>query len=102
MGLGVSATGVYKSIAEKIANSVIGKVGDELGALFYAENDQTYKSLCSTGLEEESGGILCKAKLKSGEDSHDIIHLFFGEYSGPDGELPPLNIAKKFKLSSTR
>ncbi len=102
MGLGVSATGIYKSIIERNSASVIGQIGDELGSLFYAEDEKTYKTYCHPGMEEESGDIVCKARLKSGKDSGSIVHLFQGKYNGPDGLLPPLNAAKKFKIYLTR
>jgi len=102
MGLGVTASGTYKSMSEANAASVIGKVGDSLGALFYAENETSYRKYCEAGMEEESGNIICKARLKSGEDSNNIVHIFSGKYAGPDGELPPLNVAKGFKLLVTR
>ena len=102
MGLGVTATGLYKSTSEANAASVIGKEGDSLGDLFYSESETTFKKYCKAGEEENSGKILCIARNKSGEDSPTIIHTFTGEYEGPDGELPPLSIAKKFTLSSTK
>lgn len=102
MGLGITATGIYKSMSEINAASVVGKIGDELGSLFYAEDNETYKAYCHHGMEEESGNIICKARLISGEDSNGITHIFSGEYSGSDGELPPLDIAKIFKIYLTR
>lgn len=102
MGQGVNATGLYRSKATANSASVIGKVGDSLGDLFYGESEATFKKYCKAGEEENSGKILCTARSKSGEDSPTIIHTFTGEYEGPDGELPPLSIAKKFTLSSTK
>jgi len=98
MGIGVTASGTYKSIN---APSVTGKVGDSLGSLFYSESETTYKKYCMAGMEENSGNIICKAKGKSGEDCQTIIYIFSGDYEGPDGELPPLSIAKKYKIVST-
>lgn len=102
MGQGVTATGVYKSKAEANSASVTGKIGDSLGDLFYSESETTFKKYCKAGEEEDSGKILCIARDKTGKDSSTIIHTFTGEYEGPDGELPPLSIAKKFTLSSTK
>ncbi len=103
MGLGVTATGLYKSTAVADSASVIGKVGDSLGDLFYSKSEAVYKKYCKAGEEENSGKILCIARDKSGKDSGaTIIHTFTGEYEGPDGELPPLSIAKKFILSVTK
>ncbi len=101
MGMGVTATGSYKSVAKKNANLVIGKVGDSLGSLFYGKDEKAYKKYCHAGAEEESGKILCKAKFKDKKESN-IIHIFSGEYNGPDGVLPPLEVAKKFTISQTR
>ncbi len=102
MGLGVTSTGIYQSVAKRNASQVIGETGDELGSLFYAENEDTYRSYCYPGMEEESGSIVCRARLKSGSDNPNVVHLFHGDYNGPDGQLPPLDIAKKFKIYSTR
>lgn len=103
MGANVTATGTYKSMAEANARMVIGKVGDSLGSLFYAESEETYKKYCHAGVEENHGNIICKARNKTGEDRSDIVHIFSGkidkalEYEA----LPPLSIAKKFKIIST-
>jgi len=102
MGLGITATGLYKSMAAANSASVLGKVGDSLGDLFYSESESLFKKYCKAGMEENSGNILCKARNKSGEDSATITHVFTGEYEGPDGELPPFSVAKKYKLSSTK
>ena len=102
MGMGVTATGIYKSMSGANAASVIGKVDDSLGSLFYGKNESIYKKYCIAGMEEESGKIICRARERSGKDSHTIVHIFSGAYSGPDGELPPFDIAKKFKISLTR
>lgn len=102
MGLGVTATGLYKSKTMANSASVIGKVGDTLGDLFYSESETTFKKYCKAGEEENAGNILCIARNKSGEDNPTIIHTFTGEYEGPDGELPPLSIAKKYTLLSTK
>ena len=101
MGLNVTASGVYKSITEHNSLSVIGKVGDYLGSLFYSESESIYKKYCEAGMEENSGNIMCKARNKSGTDSADIAHTFSGIYEGTDGELPPLSVAKKYKILST-
>jgi len=102
MGVGVTATGLYKSVAAANSASVLGKVGDSLGDLFYSESEVTFKKYCQAGQEENSGNILCKARNRSGDDSTTITHIFTGEYEGPDGELPPFSIAKKYKLLSTK
>ncbi len=102
MGMGVTATGTYKSIKQTNSTIVIGKIGDSLGSLFYGDNVSTYKKYCKAGMEEESGKIICKARDKSGKDRNDIVHIFSGNYAGPDGVLPPFETAKKFKISLTK
>ena len=104
MGLNVTATGLYKSMTEANARMVIGKVGDSLGSLFYAESEATYKKYCHAGVEENYGNIICMARNKSGEDRSDIVHIFSGkDRKVMDYEaLPPLSVAKKFKIISTK
>lgn len=101
MGLNVDASGTYRSTAAANAASVVGKVGDALGALFYAQNEATYRNYCVAGMEENSGNIICKARKKTGQDSDTIVHIFSGTYAGPDGELPPLSVAAKYKIIAT-
>ena len=101
MGANITATGTYKSMTKVNARMVIGKVGDTLGSLFYAESEKTYKKYCHVGVEENYGNIICKARKKSGEDSAHIVHIFSGDYDGAMGVLPLLSVAKKFKIIST-
>ncbi len=101
MGLNVTATGIYKSMTEANAKLVIGKIGDTLSSLFYAKSEAIYKKYCSAGVEENAGNIICEARKKTGKDSGNIFHIFSGEYNNFDGKLPPLSIAKKFKIIST-
>lgn len=102
MGMGVTATGDYHSQALANAARVEGETGQTLGSLFYATDDVTYQQYCQAGMEEYSGRIICIAREKSGKDSSDIVHIFAGDYAGPDGELPPLDTAKGFSIVETR
>jgi len=102
MGMGVSATGTYKAVNKTNTPAIIGKIGDSLGSLFYGKDASTYKKYCKPGMEEESGEIICKTKKHSGDDNTELVHIFSGEYAGPDGVLPPLSIAKEFQISLTR
>ena len=103
MGANVTATGTYKSMTEANAHMVIGKVGDSLGSLFYSESEETYKKYCHAGVEENHGNIICKTRNKTGEDNTNIVHIFSGKINNAleYEALPPLSIAKNFKIVST-
>ena len=102
MGMGVTATGTYVSRSGANAALVEGEVGQPMSELFYSADEATYRQYCQAGMEENSGRIVCVAREKTGQDSADIVHIFEGEYAGPDGDLPPLEIAKGFTILETR
>jgi len=102
MGLNVTATDTYKSMSEKNVKLVIGQVGDSMDTLFYAKDLATYEKYCYWGVEEYATNILCKAREKSGKDSPSILHIFEGKDHTIYGILPPLSIAKKFKIIVTK
>ena len=49
---------------------------------------------CSPGVEEQSGKVICLAF-----GSKRIMYVFAGEWHGPDGVLPPIEILRSWELS---
>ncbi len=99
MGLGVNGSGSYYP---QLPPPLLGSPGDTLGSLFYGADEATYRAYCVAGMEELSGKLLCNARLATGEDTAEWMQLFAGDYAGPDGELPPLAVARTFTLVETR
>ncbi len=80
---------------------VEGRIGDVLGSFIWAADQKRYTAYCAPGMEGDSGKIICKTRTASKDDTSHIRHVFSGDYQGPDGELPPLETAKKFKIVAT-
>lgn len=84
-----------------IVPMVQGMIGDKLQSFIWGGDEKTYRQYCVPGMEEWSGKIICKTRDGSRADTKHIRHVFSGDYSGPDGELPPLNAAKAFTIEAT-
>lgn len=50
---------------------------------------------CAPGIEEASGKVLCQAF-----DAPNVRLIYAGAWDGPDGELPPPAVLKKWTLDS--
>ncbi len=65
--------------------------------MFGTQRD-SYEAFCDPGMEAYSGMIICYTRDASRSRTHHVRHVFAGEWSGPDGELPPLAAAKTFTI----
>ncbi|MEN8221535.1 MAG: DUF1131 family protein [Pseudomonadota bacterium] len=88
-------------VSQKVTPMVEGKIGDKFDAFIFSISDKIYRKYCVAGLESDSGSVICKTRTASRDDTSHIRQVFSGEYQGPDGELPPLEVAKNFKIVST-
>jgi len=80
---------------------VEGRIGDKLQSFIWGGDEKTYGQYCVPGMEEWAGKIICKTRDASRSETKHIRHVFSGDYSGPDGELPPLDAAKAFTIEAT-
>jgi hypothetical protein len=84
-----------------IPPAVEGMIGNSLGFFIWGVDENTYRKYCIPGAEAWSGKIICRTRDAARSDTKHIRHVFSGEYDGPDGELPPLDVAKEFVIEAT-
>ena len=73
---------------------VKNELGSNLGSTYHEiYGDQPPINNCSSGIEEQSGKVICSAS-----GSEHIIYVFSGKWHGPDGVLPPTEILQSWKL----
>jgi hypothetical protein len=86
-------TGIYSVVVED--NLIHNQQGHRLSTQF---NDiYTFGKIekCLAGKEELSGKTICYAP-----EAHNILYIFAGRWSGPDGEIPPEDVLSKWTLDS--
>lgn len=85
---------IYSVVVED--NLISNSLNHRLGTLFsdiYTESEDTYN--CQPGVEEMSGKVLCLPPSAS-----NMLYLFTGKWSGPDGEMPPTSILHGWALEA--
>ncbi|MBN1758121.1 MAG: DUF1131 family protein [Chitinispirillaceae bacterium] len=75
--------------SSRIRNST----GPGIGFTYSTVIKDSLVSCCTASSEEYSGYVICRDSR-----SKHIHYLFSGEYNGPDGELPPPDILKDWKI----
>ncbi|WP_082176469.1 DUF1131 family protein [Pseudaestuariivita atlantica] len=89
-GDGRGRVGAISTGSPRVANWLGPVVGDR-----YDRLDQNRQlGTCSPGAEAFSGKMLCAAS-----ESGQIIYVFSGRWSGPDGELPPRSVRAGWTVS---
>ena len=74
---------------KSVRNAYGTKVGDQFEDIYGID----YEKLCSPGMEELSGMVLCREK-----GSARLVNIFNGDWDGPDGQLPPYEVLKTWKV----
>lgn len=70
-------------------------LGHELGNRYQDVYNHENKEPCVSGAEELSGKVLCIAPK-----TPNIIYQFNGQWDGPDGETPPIDILSNWTLEA--
>ena len=85
---------IYSVVVEDnlISNSLNHRIGTLFSDIF---TNKDGKFNCQAGAEEMSGKVLCLPP-----NSANILYLFTGKWSGPDGETPPNDILFGWELES--
>ena len=85
---------IYSVVVEDnvIGNSLNHRLGTLFSDIF---TDSSNNFNCQAGVEEMSGKVLCMPP-KSG----NILYLFNGKWSGPDGKIPPATVLHGWELES--
>jgi hypothetical protein len=74
-------------------NLVLNELGHSIGTQFHNIYVHKINTDCKPGVEELSGYVICSAP-----SSKHIKYLFEGNWDGPDGELPPVNVLALWRL----
>lgn len=78
--------------SKKVGNALGHEIGNRYQDIYNYEN----KEPCMSGTDNElSGKVLCIAPK-----TENIIYQFSGQWDGPDGEVPPIEILSEWKLES--
>lgn len=88
--------GDEKSIFSVVAKS--NRVKNELGVRIgdsYAKVYGNQLGSCSPGTEEFSATVFCMAP-----GSKHVIYLFVGKWDGPDGQMPPIDVLRSWKVKA--
>ena len=85
---------IYSVVVEDnlISNSLNHRLGTLFSDIF---TDLSNSYTCQAGAEEMSGKVLCLPP-KSG----NLLYLFTGKWSGPDGQTPPSEVLRGWALES--
>ncbi|PWQ99803.1 DUF1131 family protein [Leucothrix pacifica] len=85
---------IYSVVVEDnlISNSLNHRLGTIFSDIF---TDITNNYTCQAGVEEMSGKVLCLPPQAS-----NMLYLFTGKWSGPDGKTPPPDILRGWALES--
>ena len=75
--------------ADKLRSPFKGKIGASYQSVYKG----TKAFRCYPGVEEMSGTVSCAAP-----SFQNIRYFFAGEWNGPDGKIPPLNVLKDWKI----
>lgn len=77
-----------------IVNDLVrNEQGYTLGNQYQKIYTEKVNAECKPGIEEFSANVICFAPSKK-----QIKYLFEGKWDGPDGELPPYNVLKFWRL----
>ena len=76
------------------SNKISTNLGYKIGMKYLHIKTDIIASRCIPGIEEMSGDIICLAK-----SAKTISYIFSGDWSGPDGELPPQHTLNSWRLS---
>ena len=76
------------------SKTVKNQLEANLGSTYHDVYGNQLDKSCSPGVEEQSGKIICLAL-----GSKRIMYVFAGEWHGPDGVLPPIEILRSWELS---
>ncbi len=82
--------GTIHTTSPRVATNTGHKVGDRFSDV-YSEQEAN----CEAGMEEMSGTVLCPVP-----DMVQIYYRFEGDFNGPDGEVPPLDVLENWLISS--
>ncbi|MCK5812646.1 MAG: DUF1131 family protein [Cocleimonas sp.] len=89
----VDQTGIYSILIED--NLVHNQLGHRLGTLFSDVYSYGKVEKCRAGQEELSGKAICYAPK-----TRNILYIFSGRWSGPDGEIPPEKVLSTWALDA--
>jgi len=77
------------------SNQIGNTLGHEIGNRYQDIYNHENKEPCISGAEEFSGKVFCIApKIPN------IIYQFYGQWDGPDGEIPPTDVLSTWALGS--
>jgi len=85
--------GIYSVIIEN--NLIHNQLGHPLSTLFSDVYAKEKAEKCLAGQEELSGKTICYAPA-----THNILYVFTGKWSGPDGKIPPKDVLSTWALDS--
>ncbi len=86
---------------ENIFSVVIkdNRIGNSLGHNLSSSYSMIYsyetREPCTAGIEELKGKVLCLAP-----NSPNILYVFSGQWSGPTGQIPPIEVLADWSLES--
>ena len=85
---------IYSIVIEnrRVKNSFGPRIGNSFNTVYGP--DATAES-CSPGVEERSGSISCPEP-----DAENVHYIFEGNWTGPDGEVPPAEVVRFWRISA--
>ncbi len=92
---------IYPSAGSKNIFSVVtsnddvkNALGPKIGSVFADVYKSPNLAKCDPGMEEMSGEVICSAP-----ESSSVKYIFKGSWNGPDGEIPPANILRTWRIT---